>query len=491
MSNGLTALMVYPNRYRPHVMPIGLEYVCNSLVRAGIPFEVADLNFESDEELIRRVTRTKPDLVGISVRNVDACYLPHNEFFIPKIRTLVHRIKSAHDCLVVLGGAGYSLLPREILEYTGADFGVSGYGERALPELVAALESGGDLSAVDNLVWRSGDALVINPGNKNGYGELPPRRRNIMRNRDYYRAFGFGNVETKRGCYKPCGYCAEPMIVGRDVLTHSVQSVIAEMRELREMGVKHLHFSDSEFNVGPLRFNQELCEALIREKLGLTWTAFIHPQPRSLSPELCRLMKQAGCKEVTISVDSGSEKILSGMGKQHTTDDAAEVSMWFKQAGISSAHSYLVGWPGESEETLADTVAFMRRTEPDFKLIFAGIRVLPGTRIADVAEQQGLLPAHADLLVPTFVNHEQVLREFIPYLQRETRGIANCILPSKNVDFSNLVVQAAYLRGFEGGYSDFMNHITSISLREKLSLAWDAARRSLLPDPNPLIPPAR
>lgn len=491
MSNGLTALMVYPNRFRPHVMPIGLEYVCNSLVRAGIPFEVADLNFESDEELFRRVARIKPDLVGISVRNVDACYLPHNEFFIPQIRNLVHRIKSIHDCRVVLGGAGYSLLPREILNFTGADFGVAGYGERALPELVAALEDGGDLSGVDNLVWRSGEAVIINPGNKNGYGELPPRRRNIMRNRDYYRAFGFGNIETKRGCYKPCGYCPEPTIVGRDVLTNNIDSVLAEMRELRAMGIKHVHFSDSEFNVGPPRFNRELCEALIREKLDLTWTAFIHPEPRSLSPEMCRLMREAGCKEITLSVDSGSEKILAGMGKQHTTDDAAEVSAWFKQAGISVAHTYLVGWPGESVETLADTVAFMRRTEPDFKLIFAGIRILPGTRIADVAEQQGLVPDNADLLVPVFVNPEQVLSEFIPYLRRETRGIANCILPSKGVDFSNLVVQAIYLRGFEGGYSDLMNHIASISPKEKLAIVWDAARRHLLPNRTPLIPSAR
>jgi len=491
MNPQLTVLMVYPNRYRPHVMPVGIEYVCNSLVRAGIPFEVADLNFESIEELCRRVTQLKPDLVGISIRNVDACYLPKNEFFIPKIRDLVHRIKSMHTCRVVLGGAGYSLFPREILEYTGADFGVAGYGERALPELVTALEGGGDLTGVDNLVWRHGETIVSNPGNKSGYEELPPRRRNIMRNRDYYRAFGFGNIETKRGCYKPCGYCAEPAIVGRDVLAHDIDSVLAELRELREMGIRRLHFCDSEFNVGPPKFVRELCKAIIREKLDIYWTTFIHPEPRSLSLETCRLMKEAGCTEVTLSVDSGSDKILSGMGKQQTVEDAVIVSEWFKKAGISLAHTYLVGWPGESVDTLAETIAFMRRTEPDFKLVFAGIRILPGTRIADVAEQQGLVPDNADLLVPTFVNPEQVLSEFIPYLRRETRGIENCILPSKSVDFSNLVVQATYLRGFEGGYADLLNHMSTISLREKAAIAWDAARRYLLPEQTPFIPSKR
>ncbi|MDF7798142.1 radical SAM protein [Pontiellaceae bacterium B1224] len=485
----MKALMVYPNRYRPHVMPVGIEYVCNSLLHAGIPFEVADLNFESVEDVCSRIIQNKPDLVGISIRNVDACYLRQNEFFIPQIRDLVHRIKSVHSCRVVLGGAGYSLFPSEILEYTGADFGVAGFGEKALPELISALEGGKDLAGVNNLVWRNDQTVVLNPRSKLGYEELPPRRRNIMRNRDYYRAYGFGNIEARRGCHKPCGYCAEPEIVGRDVLTRSIDHVLAELRELREMGMSFVHFSDSEFNVGSPRFTRELCKAMIRENLGLRWSAFIHPDPRSLSPEICKLMREAGCAEVGLSVDSGSDKILAGMGKQHTVDDSVEVSQWFKQAGISVAHTYLFGWPGESLDTLAETVNFMRRTEPDFKLIFAGIRILPGTRIADVALQQGLVPEDADLLVPVFANPEQVLSEFLPYLRRETRGIENCILPSKGVDFSNLVMQAAYLRGYEGGYADFMDHITSLPLREKVAIGWDAAQRFLLK--KQFIPSAR
>ena len=272
------------------------------------------------------------------------------------------------------------------------------------------------------------------------------------------------------------------------MLARDIDSVLAELRELREMGVKYVHFCDSEFNVGPPRFIHELCKALIREKMDLRWSAFITPDLRSLSPEICRLMKEAGCDEVGLSVDSGSDKILSGMGKHHNVDDAAEVSQWFKQAGISLAHTYLMGWHGESQDTLAETVDFMRRTEPDYKLIFAGIRILPGTRIADVAVQQGLIPADTDLLVPVFANPEQVLNDILPYLRRETRGIQNCILPSKSVDFGNLVMQAAYLRGFEGGYADFMAHIGSISTREKVAIAWDAAKRFMLPSRNQLIP---
>jgi len=480
--------MIYPNRYRPHVMPIGIEYVCNSLLREGIPFEVADLNFESINDVCTRITVTKPDIVGISIRNVDACYLRDNEFFIPKIRDLVHRIKSIHTCRIVLGGAGYSLFAREILDYTGADFGVAGYGERAFPELIKALENGRELSEINNLVWRQDEEIISNPRNKGGYDQLPPRRRNIMRNRDYYRVFGFGNIEARRGCYKPCGYCAEPTIVGREVLTRNIDFVISELRELREMGITYVHFCDSEFNVGSPRFTRELCQAMIKENLNLRWSAFIHPDPKSLSPEVCRLMRQAGCAEVGYSVDSGSDTILAKMGKQHSVDDAAEVSSWFKLAGIALAHTYLVGWPGESLDTLRETVDFIKRTEPDFKLIFAGIRILPDTRIADVAEQQGLISPDDNLLVPVFANPEEVLNEFIPFLRRETRGIPNCVLPSKNVDFANLVLQTAYLRGFEGGYADFMDYITSLSLREKVAIGWDATRHFLIPAEKWFIP---
>ena len=145
-----------------------------------------------------------------------------------------------------------------------------------------------------------------------------------MRNRDYYRVFGFGNLEARRGCHKPCGYCVEPDIVGREVLTRSIESVVAELRELREMGIRYVHFCDSEFNVGSQRFTRELCETLIRENMDVRWSAFITPDIHTLSPEICRLMKQAGCDEVGLSVDSGSESILAGMGKHHTVDDAAE-----------------------------------------------------------------------------------------------------------------------------------------------------------------------
>ena len=102
--------------------------------------------------------------------------------------------------------------------------------------------------------------------------------------------------------------------------------------------------------------------------------------------------------------------------------------------------------------------------------------------------RQGLIAEDTDLLTPVFANPGQVLGEFMPYLRRETRGIANCILPSKSVDFSNLVMQAAYLRGFTGGYADFMDHINGLSLREKLAILWDAGRRHLFPPREHLIP---
>ena len=144
----MKVLMINPNRFRPHIPPIGLEYVCNSLLRKNIEFELVDLNFEHESVLYPKLLEGDVDLVGITVRNVDSGVLANIVKFQPEIKRLVNRIKNTTECKVVLGGVGFSILPREILENSSADFGVVGYGEEALPALVRALRQGGDLSKI-------------------------------------------------------------------------------------------------------------------------------------------------------------------------------------------------------------------------------------------------------------------------------------------------------------------------------------------------------
>lgn len=464
----MNVLMINPNRFRRHFAPIGLEYVCNSLLRENIEFEVIDFNFEPESVVDLKLKTKNVDLVGITIRNIDSAYLASNEFFLTPIKKLVERIKNKkNDCKVVLGGAGFSSMPLEVLEYTQADFGVVGYGEEALPQLVNALRSGGELGQINNLLWRNNGELKLNPRSTGVYEKLPARRRNIIRNKSYYRVRSVGNIETKRGCYRDCGYCCEPEILGRKIVTRNAESVITELRELKSLGIHHVYFCDSEFNVGSPDSLFGLCEQIKRNKLGLTWTVSMDPDQETITSKLLKLMKEAGCTEIFISADSGSEEILTSMDKKHTAEDTVVCSERIHNSGIRIAPSYLIGWPGETEKTIHETIEHVKRCRFEAASIWAGIRIYPNTKLADIAVKEGYITENTNFLKPIFYRPEIVLKEFIPIMQSKIKGLPNFILPSKVVDFKYQFERNVYLQGgFSGGFLDFVKHINCLKKKK-------------------------
>lgn len=470
----MKVLMINPNRYRPYVSPVGLEYVCNSLLRENIEFEVVDLNFERDKVIYHKLQNNNVDIVGITVRNIDSLALYSSEFFLPGIKRLVETIKDTKDCKVVLGGAGFSTMPRECLEYTGADFGVVGYGEEALPKLVRTVREGGSLSKIDNLIWRKNGKFRVNRRSTGDYENIPIRRRNIVRNRSYYRVYGIGNIEDKRGCYKRCGYCCEPEIVGCKVVTRKIAHVIEELKELKSMGIHHVYFTNSEFNIGEEKHQLEFCEQLIKSKVGITWTVSIDPVPKTIRPKLLDLMRDAGCREILMGADSGSNEILAGMGKKHTADDTVLCAENIKKANMRIVPAYLVGWPNESTKTIQETFAQIKRCRFETPVIIPGIRIFPNTKLARIAVADGSIPEHADFIKPLFYQPEQVLQEFIPLIRRNIKLLsdANCLFPTNGVYFMNLFIRNVYLCGsfVSTGFADFVDCVNNLSWVEKLKL---------------------
>jgi radical SAM superfamily enzyme YgiQ (UPF0313 family) len=490
----MSILMINPNRFRPHIAPIGLEYVCNSLLRENIEFDLIDLNFEHESVIYRKLRENNVELVGITVRNLDSGVLAKTVLFQPDIKKLVNRIKNTRDCKVVLGGIGFSILPREILEYSGADFGVIGYGEEALPRLVRALRQGGDLSKIDNLIRRENGKFPVNPISTGDYQNIPTRRRNIVRNLSYYRVYGLGSIEPMRGCPKRCGYCCEPNIVGRKMVTHKIANVIEELIELKTMGIHHVLFCDSEFNLCNREYLFDFCEQLNRRQVGITWTAYMYPDPKTVSHKLLTLMKNAGCREVLLGSDSGSDEILAGMGRQHTAGDSVIFTEYLRKAGIHAFSLYLIGWPGESTKTIEETFDHIKRCRSEEVVIEAGIRIYPDTKIARIAMDEGVIDKDTNLMDPEFYNPDQVLREFIPYIRRRARDMENTILyPTGAINFINLLIRNFFLlEGYTArGIGDFTAHMNNLPKMKKLKILGRTALDFALPFRRRFVPLAR
>ncbi len=476
----MQVLLINPNRCRPHVPPIGLEYVCNSLERTGISFEVADLNFISEAALVRKCERTPFGMIGITIRNIDNTSLIDNQYFLPPIKKMIRRLKRIRPCPVVVGGSGYSQGPKEVLEYLGADFGVVGFGEQALPQLIAALERGGGLGEVENLVWKDNGTIRLNPLSTRGFAAVPPRKRSFVRNAEYYRVYRMANIETRRGCTMACGFCCEPNFVGNEIVARGIDNVLAEMKDLADQGLTNLSFVDSEFNLGDRHYLWELCRRISAEKLNLTWTTSFYPE-RGFPLELFHSMYAAGCRELALSVDSGAEGLLRSMGKKHTAEDVIVNSENIKKAGISLMHYYLVGWPGESFATIDETVNLIAKTQPDMSVFFVGIRIAPQTPLARLAAAEGVITAEADLCRPTFYNARHVLQVFYPYLRKRLRKTPNCVLPSRWWDLKHQMIHRVVQRGYDGTIAKVDQHFRSLPVLERLAILFAALADTLFP----------
>lgn len=485
-------LMINPNRYIWKVAPVGLEYVCNSLVRENIEFDLVDFNFEPDRVVYDKLRKENIDIVGITVRNTDSVFMPKIEFFIPAYKKLVERIKNTKDCKVVLGGVGFSVFPREVMEYTGADFGVVGYGEEALPKLVRAVREGGDLSKIDNLAWRKNGKIHINTRSTGDYENMPVRRRNIIRHRSYNRVYGIAAIENMRGCPRRCGYCCMPNVEGCKVVTRKISNLIEEIKELKSMGIYNLYFSDAKFNMAGPKFLFDFCKQLARSKVGITWVTNIQPDLRVFPARLPGLMREAGCTGVLLASDSGSNEILADMEKQHTAEDSIKCSELFQKANIRLMHGYFIGWRGESTKTIDETLALVRRCQPEDVVFFAGIRIFPDTKLARIAMDEGDIPEDSNLLYPVYYQRERVLKEFVPYTRRRIKDIPTAVIPLRSIDFLKLVQQNVYKSGeYRGGFTDFGDYMNSLSWHKKLNLLCKSALDYSFPFRRKYIPIAQ
>jgi len=379
--------LVNTNRIRPPIAPIGLDYVAEALNAAGHQVEILDLCWvdDGDAAIAGFFNDDGADfgLVGVTLRNTDDSVFTSRHSFLVEFADVVNTIRQHTDALIVLGGVGFSILPEQILELCEADAGVWGDGEFALAEMANRLEEKREWHNLPNLIWRGNGRWHRNPPANPPLTDLPPMSRSWVDNRRYFREGGQAGIETKRGCPGQCIYCADPLAKGNEIRTRPAEAVADELERLLEQGIDHIHTCDSEFNP-PQWHASQVCEEIIRRDLGdrLRWYAYCSPVP--FSRELARLMRRAGCVGINFGVDNGDEEMLRRLRRGFAPDDIFNAARWCQEAGIAVMFDLLLGSPGETRESLVRTIDLMQRAEPDRVGVALGVRVYPGTELADL-----------------------------------------------------------------------------------------------------------
>ena len=380
--------------------PLGAAMVASATRRRGHEVELVDLLGADDSAVAVRdaVADTAPDVIGISIRNIDNQNMAQPDFLLDKAAEVVGACREASPAPLVLGGAGYSIFPGAALAYLSADFGIAGEGELAFPALLEAIEKGAGPAAVPGVFTRTGvtngDRMAPAP-----LDDLPSPYADLDHCLDLADHELWVPVQTRRGCPFDCTYCSTPQIEGRTLRLRSTRLVLDDLARLADAGARRLHFVDNTFNLPP-SYALELCRGIAALGRPLSWRCIVYPH--QVSDELVEAMAEAGCAEVAIGSESCCDPILTSLNKRFSAAEVRRVTARFSAAGIDRMGFLMLGVPGETRESVTESLEVADSLDLSALKITIGVRIYPNTPLARQAVAEGVIAAADDLLEPCF-----------------------------------------------------------------------------------------
>jgi radical SAM superfamily enzyme YgiQ (UPF0313 family) len=317
---------------------------------------------------------------------------------------------------VVMGGAHTSFLPQEGLEH--ADFVVCGEGDEALPELVAALQNGGDFATIGNLCYGDGGTVRQNPWRSmvEDLDALPMPDYNLIHGWNPRRGRRIVSIATSRGCPFNCRFCSVILLFGRKYRCNSIDRVMEEIYQNGSQG-DHIFFCDDNFTANRERI-KELCERVLRENLKIEWSAQVRVEAAK-DPELLELMARAGCYLVFVGLESINPAALKAYNKSQTVENIKDCIVNFHHHDIRVHGMFIFGGDEDHYQVVRDTVKFSRKLDLD-SLQYLILTPIPGTPFYQDMEAQNRIICRD---WSQYDGHHTVFkpRQFTPYeLQLET-----------------------------------------------------------------------
>ena len=387
-------------------VPLGLMVVAESCRCAGHEVDFLDLMFRENPHTVlnNHIRDFNPEVIGISVRNIDDQNMENPGFLLEKVRPVIDWCRAASPAPIILGGAGYSIFPDEVLSYLGADMGVHGEGEVIFPALLECIARGEDPASVPGIHIR-GRKGHLERRSSVELDSLPLPSEDAWSEVDRHNAGIWIPIESRRGCPNLCSYCSTFCIQGRTVRTRSPRQIAEHLQMLSRRGFSQFYIVDNSFNI-PESQGLEICNSISDLHLDIKWRAILYPH--GVTEKLVRSMKEAGCIEVALGFESGCERVLKGMNKHFVPDEVKETSKMLSDYGIRRTGFLLFGGPGETRESVEESLAFADSLDLDGLRTTVGIRIYPGTSLAGRALREGVISSESELFTPRFYLAKEV-----------------------------------------------------------------------------------
>ena len=359
--------------------PLGLGYVAAFLKKKGFDVELVDCTFLTLEKAIEKVRQSKPEIIGIySMFSMKKTSL--------ELATLLRK-----DCdLLVVGGPLPTLDPTD---YLGVfNVAVIGEGETSMVELVECWEKRQDFSRVEGIAYMcKGEVRLTSPRKfVENLDALPFPSRELFDNdaykRYYLKRFGYSisPMITSRGCPFSCDFCSRP-VFGQSIRSRSAINVVDEIESIVGLGYDRVWFADDCFTLNRERLI-ETCDEIVKRRIDVGWECLSRVD--TLSREVAAKMCRAGCVRVFFGIESGNDDILALMRKQITVEQARKAVYTAKSAGLQVGAFFILGYPGESDGSVLDTVRFASGLPLDY-LSFTLPYPIPGTSLFERIKDNG------------------------------------------------------------------------------------------------------
>jgi radical SAM superfamily enzyme YgiQ (UPF0313 family) len=435
-SGAVRILLVNSNRKGDFLAapPLGLCYVAKAAESAGHDVRVLDLCFAGKniaEILKRTIEECRPEVVGMSIRNIDNVNMVHQVSYLPQAVEIKNLIRSITRVPLVVGGSGASLMPERVLRLMGADYIVVADGEECFVELLSCLEAGGSPDSVPGVGFLKGEIFHLTPPRLTDFNGGNPDLGRWIDTEPYQKIGSSYNIQTKRGCRQHCIYCTyNQSLEGNLLRLRDPRDVVDEVEEaLFKYHPQTFEFVDSVFN-DPPDHSAAILEEICRRPWKADFTAMgVHPL--NLDDAYLSLMWRAGFRSFMITPESASDTMLRSYRKGFRRDHVIQAAEAINKTAFAAWWFFMIGGPGETNETLQESLDFALRylkkngrPATHVAHFFLGVRVYPGTQLWETALSEGFVGPVSDPLQPVWYLSEGL--ELDGAVSRMTRAASLC-----------------------------------------------------------------
>lgn len=358
-------MLIYPytkpklDRSRFRLPPLGLGYIASYLRKEGFNVEILDCTFKGETSIVETARFLSPRIIGI-----------YSMFTMKEASLrLVNQLNDYCE-LSVVGGPLPSVDPEPFLEHF--DVVAVGEGENTMLEL-AKTRNINEIKFIDGIVYRKNGEKVLR--SKDGEGEiiynpsrkfiqnlntLPSPARDLFDNQAYFEYYKKKNIEpttsimTSRGCPFNCDFCSKP-VFGSSLRLISPSRIIDEVKEAVSLGYSRIYFQDDCFTISKERL-VNFCNKVIEQGLQFEWECLSRVD--GFDENLAGLMKKSGCSRIYFGLESGNDEILEIMNKNTTISLGRKAVEAASSAGIETGAFFILGYPGETDDTIMDSINF-------------------------------------------------------------------------------------------------------------------------------------